>query len=249
VGQDAASIRHHCRNTNVVRNTFMRDWIRRLSNRNEILLVLLIAIGYFLFVSTLHFLQITTSPAKQWNRSFDNFGGIQILIYEFVAGVLIILILRERNWKLEDFNLGLKVKSFVHGLGLVLLTLFIVGLINFMIAKSGLIKPIEDTVKTIKFKNEMNIVIWGLLIIFNSFFEESLYNGYLHKRLGDNNIVFLGVSTSLRVALHLYQGILNAIPITILSLVYGTYYIRYRQLTPLIIGHGLWNLFYVIRTT
>lgn len=97
-------------------------------------------------------------------------------------------------------------------------------------------------------KGPPNYLVWIIVFTTNSFFEEGIYVGYLYKRLERyNRGIFLVVTTALRIIIHLYQGLGNVVMHAMVAVIFGTYYIGYRKLAPLIIVHTILNLITLFR--
>jgi membrane protease YdiL (CAAX protease family) len=130
--------------------------------------------------------------------------------------------------------------------GVAFLLVFATNIILMLFYKEffviNVITPDLENVVTYKW----DVTIYSLIpiLVVNSVFEESIVIGYLFKRLENiSAIIVISVSVLIRQLCHLYQGPLTFFYIIPMGLVFALYYWRYRRLTPLIIAHGLGNMF------
>lgn len=219
----------------------MIERIRRLTDLQEAVLVIIISLGLPIYFSVRGLFTISTGPTGQWTYPRSDSGIIILLTMEVLSLAIIAYILNNRNWKLSDINFKVSFKTFLHGVSVLFVTLFLIGTVFWLINVEVLID--KGKISTIKTEHDKNYLVWGLLLLINSIFEEFIYNGYLYKKLKNSNKgMFLIISSTLRVTIHLYQGVIGIISTLIAGLTFGAYYTRYRLLTSLIIAHGLWNL-------
>jgi len=86
-------------------------------------------------------------------------------------------------------------------------------------------------------------------VVVNPNFEEIFLVGYLGKWFEKfNPVIFVAVSTLIRMSYHTYQGYFGIFSIMIRGIVFTFYFLKYRNLTPIILAHILFNLSYYIRT-
>jgi membrane protease YdiL (CAAX protease family) len=237
-------------------NISMLDRLKKLTNFQEAVLVLTIGLGFFIFNSLKSFFILMTrdsdaggsetGDSQIWIYNFDDQGGLSLVIIEIGALILIALILKQRNWSINDFNLSLSFRAILHGAIILVVEISILILVSLFLTETQVVdKETQDAVTLV---NSQSYFVMTLILIINSFFEEVIYVGYLFKRLEKyNKGIFLIVSTAFRVVIHLYQGFFYLAQHIVTSLIIGTYYTKYRQLSPLIIAHGLWNLWWFWR--
>lgn len=226
----------------------MIERIKRLTNFQEGILVITIALGLFIYSSIRGLLIISTGTSKKWTYLISENGSIGILVTEVIALAIIAFILYKRGWKFSELNLHLSSKIFFQGVMVLLINLLIGGLVTACIVY--VIDVDRESLRPLVPVPHKNYFIWGLVLVINSFFEEFIYVGYLFKKLGNQNKgLFIILSSTLRVIIHLYQGLFAIIPHLITGLIFGTYYTKHRQLTTLIIAHGLFNLLVLWRTS
>jgi len=76
----------------------------------------------------------------------------------------------------------------------------------------------------------------------NGLLEEVLVTGYLLTRLeklGVRPAVAVAISATLRGSYHLYQGFGGFVGNAIMGVIFGTLFLRWRRVTPMIIAHTL----------
>jgi membrane protease YdiL (CAAX protease family) len=226
----------------------MTERIKRLTDFQEIILVIVIALGLFIYSSVRGLFIISTGTTGTWTYLVSEYGSISILISELVSLGLIGYILSQRKWTFIDLNLTISFKVFFDAVLLIVITGLISGLVYGLVTSTIVTDP--ESVSSLKFVPHKNYLIWGVMLVINSIFEEFIYVGYLFKKLERHNRgLFILLSATLRIIIHLYQGLLAIIPHFIMGLIFGTYYSKYRQLTTLIIAHTLMNLLVLWRSS
>lgn len=219
----------------------MNKLIKKLSPTAELITILLIGFGPFIYSSTLSFFVINSDYTNSWTYKETSQGYYWIVIYETIALLIIIYILKLRNWKISDFNLAFTFRLIWIGLLLVLIR-NIIGNLGFKIFEVFNVVD-ESTTKHVQYGLEANWISISLIIIINSIFEEFILIGYLFKRLEKYHpAIIIGLSMLIRQLYHTYQGWLGLFTILPTGLVFGYYYFKHRKLWPVIIAHGFTNL-------
>lgn len=212
----------------------------RLSIIAEVIIVLILGFGIFIYASTIAIIQDSDRSNSQTYTSYD---FIFICVYEIVILVVIGYILKYRQWKINDFHLDFKLKMLwiailLDMLRLTLGSILTQGLITLKMANHELItqNPISLHVNTV------SIVF---IILINSIYEEVLLIGYFFKRFEKfHPTLIILMSFVIRASYHTYQGWMHLPMVFILALIFGIYYIRYRKLWPLILAHAIGNIFH-----
>jgi uncharacterized protein len=219
----------------------MNNLIRKLSPTTELITILIIGFGSFIYSSTRSFFLVNSDYTHSWMYELTSQGNYSILIYETIALLTIIYILKVRDWKISDFNLTFTFRLIWIALLIMLIRNFI-GNVGFKILEA--FKVVDDTtVNHIQFGLEANWISISLIIIINSIFEEFILIGYLFKRLDRYQpVIIIGVSILIRESYHTYQGWMSLFTILSMGLVFGFYYYKYKKLWPVIIAHGFSNL-------
>lgn len=219
----------------------MNKWIKNLSPVAELIIVMFIGFGLFVYSSTYRFFVINSELEHIWTYQFTSRGEYTLIIYELIAMLMIGYLLKVRNWKLKDFNLDFTY-SFIW---IAFLLLFIRNMITAfcfsMFELMGLVN-VKD-IDHIQYSLSANWISIALIVVINSVYEEILLVGYLFKRLENYSpAVIIGASLFIRTSVHTYQGLVMLFSIVPLALVFGYYYYLYKKLWPLIIAHGIHNI-------
>lgn len=219
----------------------MNELIRKLTPAVELFIVLILGFGLFIYSSTRGFFVVASNYNHSWTYKITNQGDFSIVIYETVALLIILYILKIRNWSISDFNLDFTFKMIWIGL-LIMFVRNVVGNIGYKIFELVHVFD-KSTPNHVQFGLEANWVSISLIVIINSVYEEFILVGYFFKRLEKYHpAIVIGLSTFIRLSYHLYQGWMSLFTIVSTGLVFGYYYYKYRKLWPLIIAHGFSNL-------
>lgn len=182
---------------------------------------------------------LDVDSGKERDVIVETTGTNHVVIYEFIASIVIIAILKIRKWSLKDFNL--RFTPGMIGVGLILLVVqrVLFGVLASILEAPGLIASVDQP----HVATDLTILSGLLLIVVNSCYEEGLLVGYLFKNLVHwNPVVIITVSALLRASYHTYLGWYGFINTLLVGVVFGIYYWKYRKLWPLIIAHGIHNL-------
>lgn len=207
--------------------------IKILSNIIEIVLVLVVGFGLFIYSSSISI----SKPSKIYNSTDAYF----IVMYEIVALSIIRIYLKKRRWPFRDFHLEFNYKM-VGAAIILVLARNITGWVITKILK--MLNIIDSTFQaTIIVSYNINLIGIILLIIINSIYEEVLLTGYLFKKFDKlHPILLILINFILRTSYHTYQGWENLPMVFSLSLIFGIYYIKYKNLWTIIWAHGIGNM-------
>ena len=225
--------------------------IRALSARAELIIVVVLAFGWFAYSSLGDVLALVTSGATgPPNTEAELIKG---LAYEAIVLVVLGWFLRVRGWTGDDLGLD---PSWGHGarrlaLGLALraaqgiVLAFAVALAYqiVVVAIWELLRQRVIPTDAASFPRDLGVAtLLGLLII-NSIFEELFLCGYLISRLSKTRGLWfaVNVSTAIRLSYHLYQGSAAVPSIVPTGLIFGYWFARTRQLWPPIVAHAYLN--------
>lgn len=225
----------------------MNELIRKITPTIEFLIVLLIGFGLLIYSSTRGFFIVNSNYDHTWTYKITSQGHFSLVIYETVALLIILYILKVRNWSVSDFNLEFTFRM----IWIALLLMFIRNIIGSIGIKLFELVNIADksTQNHVQYGLESNWISISLIIIINSIYEEVLVIGYFFKRLEKYHpVIVIGFSMLIRLSYHTYQGWMSLFSIIPLGLVFGYYYYKYKKLWPLIIAHGFGNLIFFLAT-
>lgn len=210
----------------------------------EIIIVIAVGLGLFIYASTDNILNHHTERAVKAYNSADFYF---IIIYELIVSAVLFDYLRSKHWTWKDFNLHFSISM----IGIALLLVAIRNIIGIAGIKTLTALNIVDYTKEPTVLLQSNILGMVLMLIVNSVYEEMLLVGYLFKKLEKygHPALIIFISFLIRESYHTYQGWGNVPMVLSLSLVFGIYYIRYKKLWPLIIAHCLGNVFVFLNNT
>jgi membrane protease YdiL (CAAX protease family) len=136
----------------------------------------------------------------------------------------------DRTQPLHDFLRGAGLAALIGGSGL--------GL-YFIAYKSGIaLNVVAENEPAVWWRYPILL----LSALQNGLLEEVLVTGYLLTRLrklGVNPWVAVAISATLRGSYHLYQGFGGFAGNAVMGIIFGTLFLRWRRVTPMIIAHTL----------
>ncbi len=221
--------------------TFLIDKIKRLSNLQEAIIVVTIALGLFIYSSIRTLITISTGKPGKWEHFLSEYDTLTMLGFEIFALGLIAYLLSKRGWRFKDLNLNISIKICLQAIALIIVTILLSALVSELFIHVSEIDP--QSYSSLHYETHKTYWLWSLMLIINSFFEEFIYVGYLSRKLEKyHRGVFILVSSVLRVIIHLYQGVMAILVHFTMGLVFATTYTKYQRLMMLVIAHTLWNL-------
>lgn len=213
----------------------MRKWIQNLSNKQELILILVLIFGTALISSTYEFIQMSIFK-NGTTESIDTLDLGLNSIFQISLILVALIIFKIRKIDIKSFNFQFQLSNIPTGLILflaVVLTTFIIG--------SGIIALNPDTLFA-ETKPNCNLAILPIFLIINSFYEEFFLNNYIFSRLSHwRPDQILSFSVILRASYHTYQGLYGFILLIFFGLIFTGYYSKTRKLWPLVIAHTLFN--------
>jgi len=219
----------------------MNNLIKKLSPTAELLIVMILGFGFFIYGSNRSFFVVNSDYTHSWIYKLTSQGHFSLVIHETIALLIIIYILKVRDWSISDFNLTFTVRLIWIGL-LIMFIRNIIGNVGLKIFEA--IGLVDDSILNhVQYGSEANWISMALIVVVNSIFEEVLLLGYLFKRLEKYHPAFIiGLSLLIRQSYHTYQGWMSLVAIIPTGLVFGYYYYKHKKLWPVIIAHGFSNL-------
>jgi CAAX protease family protein len=209
--------------------TFFATYIRGLSRAAEIVIVVAIFAGWFIYASVQAVLLGFPVP------TFEDRGLLGLVILETIMFGFAWSFLRVRGWRIAQFDirvtwLGLLIGSILYGVGWIA----DVAIWDSFAKQDAARSMLED----ISHANTATLPMVLLVSIINGTYEEFFLTGYLLKALRSAGAsAALGVSALIRLTCHLYQGPIGALMIMTVGLLFAGFYWRYRLLWPVICAH------------
>lgn len=212
----------------------MEQYIRNVSNRAELFIVVLLAFGYFMFGSILSALHPTNGA------QITDIRLQYLILYEVIVGIILWKILYIRKWKYNDLGVVPRLRDPLIGIGIFILTyianIFIWDLFSSFVTgfngqENKLVKP------------NLGLITVIFVSIINPIFEEVFVCGYLISALKKSRGMSfaINVSVTIRLVYHLYQGTLGVISIIPLGFIFAYWYAKSGRLLPVIVAHALFD--------
>jgi uncharacterized protein len=217
----------------------VRERIRKLSGRTELLWVLFVAFGAMV-PESLAALFAPASLAHRDSPPITNTAVLGTILYELVIFAILVPFLRARGWTLARLGISPSVRSSFIGLGLFVVCTLAYYLLALSLA--GLWPAFAQVaMSTHLVASGLNgpTVLVGSLV--NPLFEEVFVCGYVISALKDKRGVTtaVNVSAGIRVFYHFYQGALGIVAIAPMGLLFAYWYARTGRLWPLLVAHAL----------
>jgi membrane protease YdiL (CAAX protease family) len=210
------------------------SYIRGLSRAAEVVVVVAIFAGWFIYASLQAVLAGFPAP------EFDDGSLLFLVWFEVAAFVCAWSFLHLRGWRLAHLDLRMTLGGLLVGALLYGVSLLIDGVIWDLFAKHSAAREMLENIVRDKSVGMLTAVAVSTV---NGTFEEFFLTGYLLKALRPAGAsVALGVSALVRVSYHLYQGPLGALTVLAFGIVVTAFYWRYRALWPVISAHILADL-------
>jgi len=213
----------------------MREKIAALSPRTEFLVVIGLVYGNSLFRYCLSVFRNGFTPIIAW----DNGVFIRLLVIEISVALCLGLFLYFRGWRWVDLNIYPSIKA--TGIG-ILIWFCAYLLCDIFYVLSVSIFSNSNLIRSISFQGHIYPPLAFIVSIINPIFEEIFHLSFIIKSLEKHGAAFaIGISTLLRLLVHLYQGPLMAVSILPIGILFAAYYWHSRQLWPILIAHGIFD--------
>ncbi len=180
----------------------MISWVKNISLKNEMFLILFIGFGYFIITNNIYLFNFLTNNLKpQTPNEFGIFGKTVLLILEVTSLLIITLILKIRGCSFSDFKLNFRIKY----VGIIILIYIIIyylwNILPDLIPSFHIHSPKPSTLYLFK------IYYWSNFLVFNSinaFFEEFLLLAYLLNRFEKTykTTTLILISIIIRISYH-----------------------------------------------
>jgi membrane protease YdiL (CAAX protease family) len=208
--------------------------IRRLPARVEFLIVVVWAFGQFIFSSIL-------SIGSARVVAYSNETLVSLLIVELLQFAFLVWFLRMRGWTLAKLGLTFTTRGTALGFGLAVATYALFIVVQLI---ANYVLPI-DMHSAVAFyprsAPNLDLQLVFIVSVVNGVYEEAFVAGYAITALSQvrGPLTAINVSTGIRLLCHLYQGPVGILAIVPMGILYGTVFVRTRQLWPLIVAHIL----------
>ena len=208
----------------------MLTFVKSISERTEFAFVIVVAFGYFIYNS---FLFVFSSGPYQPLTDKDFYF---LLAFELAAMSFLLPLLYLRGWNVQKIGLNLSFKGTLIG---VALTIASYAAYAIFLAAAWYFLPNTET-------STANNGFTGFkLSLLTIIFEELFVCGYVITSLKKQTTIWFAINASIfiRLLYHLYQGPIGVITIIPIGIIFSYWYARTGKLWPLIVAHGLLDLF------
>jgi membrane protease YdiL (CAAX protease family) len=212
----------------------------------EVCLVLLVACGGS-FLNSLFTLK-NGPNAAQYNSNERWLYGI---LQESIALLLLEYVLSRRSLRFTDLGLRWRLKDGGVGL-LVAVVSYVAYVLGSMLVQSVHYALYGNFAKFLSgrdfFGHPPATVI--PFVVLNPFFEELVVRAYLMTEVCDltgSSALAIAISVIVQFSYHLYYGWAGAISLSFQFLVFSLYYARIRSILPVIVAHGLFDVYGMAR--
>ena len=214
----------------------MRHFVKSLSSRAEVTVVILGAFGLSI-IGSLHWALNpgTTPPVTE--RGLE-----QSLIVEPILLALLCTFLGWRGWTLKRYGLQPGVRDTLIGFALAVVAYVVYVAVYLLAAHFSQLAYAGGHAEIGSHDLRWPTVLAVSLL--NPVFEELFLCGYLITRAREAGRLSAGINTSvaIRVLCHLYQGSIGVVGIIPFGLLFAFWYARTARLWPLIVAHALFDL-------
>ena len=211
--------------------------VKRLSERAEFWILLLVAYGYPFVAGVM---ELWAARATDEARGPVRVGDADlwpIVIFELVAGGLILLFLRGRGRTWADLRPEVSWQDTVRGVGVFFGAIAAMWLA--LVFAAGL-PAAGDRLADVPVEASFGLPAAVLVALINPLFEEAINLGYIQTRLRPQGAAFaIGGALLARLLANLDQGPHALVGIVPLGLIFGIYHWRTGRLWPVIVAHAM----------
>jgi membrane protease YdiL (CAAX protease family) len=212
----------------------------------EVFLILVIALGNS-FVASIYLMGNTQSQPTQLTTLRSLFG----VIHESVSILLLIYVLSRRRLRLRDLSL----RWSIRGVGIGVLIAFLAGFAYIIAATClqwihhGLYGKYALGADARRFFANPSMAALPFIIL-NPFFEELIVRAYLMTEISEltgSALLAVMISVLVQTSYHLYYGLIGALSVAFMFLVFAAYYALSRRALTVVVAHELIDLIGFIR--
>lgn len=171
--------------------------------------------------------------------AFTNAHLYSIVAYELVVGAVAVPLLVRRGWRPADIAGEPTPRDVLRGIGMLFVTYLLttIATLSFVSIFPGEARLLSGATRFPGTPAGPPAIVLGSVV--NAVFEEMLWLGYFVQRLAPR----LGwggaatISVALRVAVHLYQGVLAFVLVLPVAVLFTCYYVATRRVWPVVVAH------------
>jgi membrane protease YdiL (CAAX protease family) len=212
----------------------------------EVGLVLLSACGIS-FLNAVFILKNGPNSVPQNTNQRWSIGILQ----EVISLVLLGYVLSRRNLRFRDLGLRWRLKD--GGAGVLVAGIsYITYVLGSMLVQSVHHAIFGNFAKSLGGKDFFAHPPIAAIpfILLNPFFEELIVRAYLMTEVSEltgSSILAVVVSVAVQFSYHLYYGWTVAISLAFQFLIFAAYYARSRRILPVIVAHGIFDVYGILR--
>jgi uncharacterized protein len=219
----------------------MIHFVRGLTARGEFIVVLTVAFGAVILGNILTVFYPLPAPAI-------NDGELRfMLVYELVLMMFLGTLLHLRGWSLARFGAPFTPRDLVIAPALAVSS-YLLSFLTIVVAQALGGPSVQEAMSVPLAAQDISVASLIAVSIVNPIFEEVLLCGYVVTVVKERRSFWtaVNVSVAIRLACHLYQGVMGLVFIVPLGLLFTIWYARTRKLWPVILAHsiidavGLW---------
>ena len=217
----------------------------------------LVALGLVLSVSLTHFIVVAFyylfHPEGPLDRYRTQLGVVVALIAELTSLLVLWFVLTEHKHTWREIGWQPRWMDLPHGIALIVASRVAARLVTLIVQASFLrhtghyLQP-----RSVHGVTGAGISLFTIIFVFvNPLFEELIVRGYTMSEvmaLGGSRNFAIFTSVLLQMSYHVYQGLLRAVGLAAVFLVFSIYFSRERRIIPVVIAHFWSDAQALIRT-
>jgi uncharacterized protein len=215
-----------------------------------LILVLLVSFGLFIWssVSALH---VQKGMVPETRSGSQSAGWIFAIVQELVGLLLLWFVLSRRKLRFKDIGLRWSFRDLGIGLILAVTAYLTYSVFHFVIHWMHQVwfSSVAGGLTAREVYGHPPIIAIPYFLV-SPFFEELIVRAYLMTEVRDLTgswTLAAALSVAVQASYHLYYGWEEAISLSVVFLMFSIFYARTRRATQIILAHGMWDLFELVR--
>jgi len=212
----------------------------------EVCLVLLLACGSFV-LNAIYLLKTGPGGMPAISNPRWSVGIVQ------EAGCLMLVgyVLSRRQLKFADLGLRWSLSDVGVGLLVAVISYVVYGIGSALVQMGSrqIFGHIASSASPNQFFGHPSVMFIPFSLL-NPFFEELIIRAYLMTEVAEltgSSALAVVVSVAVQFSYHLYYGWVGALSVSFLFLVFALYYARARKALPVIVAHGIFDIYSLVR--
>ena len=189
---------------------------------------------------------IYTNTVQRVSYSFSYMhGALLARSIQVSVPILLIMFLRRVNWSEHGFRSVRLLRDPLVAFGLIVISYVAYAMVYNLILQFGIndqagVERTEAMIRGMSPTSWVAVLVMLASSIANGFAEELALRSYLLPRLlqlSGSRVFAVLLTSSLFGAYHIYQGVMGAIAIFVVGIVFGTYFVAKRRFWPIALAH------------